>query len=177
MYASFLHCVQALHHRIRRVSQHLVQSIVHQAAFPQSCDMAGLLLSMQDAKAFIQLCMQTCAHMHPHPTLRITAVVTASCQDSRRAKRKFTTILLVIMKFCCGTRELVIEVAHPSMCRRGVSVIAFVGERWVVIASRLDVRVRLRPIDSRRRLRPSSKLDNISKVFRWCCSMAHRSTS
>ena len=177
MYASFLHCVQALQHRIRRVSQHLVQGMVHQAAFPQSCDMAGLLPSMPDAKAFIQLCMQTCAHMHPHPTLRITAVVTASCQDARRAKRKFTPILLVIIKFFCGSRELVTEVAYPSMCRRGVSVISFVGERWVVIASRLDVRVRLRPIDSRRRLRPSSKLENISTVMRWCCSMAHRSSN
>ena len=115
--------------------------------------------------------------MHPHPTLRITAVVTASCQDARRAKRKFTPILLVIIKFFCGSRELVTEVAYPSMCRRGVSVISFVGERWVVIASRLDVRVRLRPIDSRRRLRPSSKLENISTVMRWCCRLAPRSSN
>ena len=116
---------------------------------------------MPDAKAFIQLCMQTCAYMHPHPTLRIKAVVTASCQDARRAQRKFTPILLVIMKFGYRTSEFFIEVAHPA--RRGVNVM---GERWVVIASRLDVRVIVRAIDSRRGPRPSSKLENISTLFR-----------
>ena len=121
MYASVLHCVHALHRHMRSVSQHLVQVMVHQAAFPQSCDMGGLLPNVPDAKAFIQLCMQTCADMHPHPTLRIKAVVTASCQDARRAQRKFTPILLVIMKFGYrSTSELFIEVAHPA--RRGVNV-------------------------------------------------------
>ena len=175
MYASVLHCVHALHRQMRSVSQHLAQVMVHPAAFPQSCDMGGLLPNVPDAKAFIQLCMQTCADMHPHPTLRIKAVVTASCQDARRAQRKFTPILLVIMKFGYrSTSELFIEVAHPA--RRGVNVM---GERWVVIASRLDVRVGVREIDSRRGPRPSSK--QVAAVFRWCCrwrdSMAHRSTS
>jgi hypothetical protein len=102
--------------------------------------------------------------MHPHPTLRIKAVVTASCQDARRAQRKFTPILLVIMKIGYGTQELVVELAHPV--RRGVKVIAFFGNPWVVLGSRLDVRVIVRAIDSRRGPRPSSKLENISTLFR-----------
>ena len=164
MYASVLHCVHALHRHMRSVSQHLAQVMVHQAAFPQSCDMGGLLPNVPDAKAFIQFCMQTCAYMHPHPTLRIKAVVTASCQDARRAQRKFTPILLVIMKIGYGTQELVVELAHPV--RRGVKVIAFFGNPWVVLGSRLDVRVIVRAIDSRRGPRPSSKLENISTLFR-----------
>jgi hypothetical protein len=111
--------------------------------------------------------------MHPDPTLRIMAVVTACCQEARRAQRKFTPILLfiavllfiaILLVIINHTSELVMDLAHPA--RHGVSVIAWV---WREVGSRLEVRVRIRAIDSGRGTRSSNKLESISTVTRWCC--------
>ena len=131
---------------------------------------------MRDTKASIQLCMQACAHMHPDPTLRIMAVVTACCQEARLAQRKFTPILLFIAILLFITAELVMDMAHPA--RHSVSVIAWV---WREAGKSLEVRVRVRAIDSGRGTRSSNKLESISTVRRWCCKwrdpMGRRSTS
>ena len=85
-------------------------------------------------QASMQICMQTCVHQHPDPSLRIMAVVTACYQEARRAQRKFTPILLfsafllfiaILLVIMNLTDEFVKYLPRPA--RHGVSVIAWVG--------------------------------------------------
>ena len=96
--------------RINTVPVDLHHFEVHPPAFPQRCDHRWLLPNLPNTKEGTQLCM------HARLTFIMMAVVTASCQEGRRARRMFTPILQVIITVSLRKTllELVLEFIYPD---------------------------------------------------------------
>jgi hypothetical protein len=100
------------HHDLLAIVLHHLQ--VHESCRPQQSDQVRLLQNIPSAKEGIKLCIHRCAHVHAHLDLMMMAVVTASCQETRRARRKYTLILGIYIGILTWLKvQLVLEVHKP----------------------------------------------------------------